>query len=156
MLFETHSEIETWEVAKRFALTLAPGDVVCLEGDLGAGKTTFTQGLCAALGARRTVTSPTFCIVSEHPAERFLVVHMDLYRLHDEDKAVADWYKEMAAAHLAFNENGHKNVMRLIEHARATSADNPMMPGMMAVYNEIHADLKREAAEVQAMIQNYK
>jgi len=78
------------------------------------------------------------------------------YRLHDEDKAVADWYKEMAAAHLAFNENGHKNVMRLIEHARATSADNPMMPGMMAVYNEIHADLKREAAEVQAMIQNYK
>lgn len=78
------------------------------------------------------------------------------YRLHDEDKAVADWYKEMAAAHLAFNENGHKNVMRLIEHARATSADNPMMSGMMAVYNEIHADLKREAAEVQAMIQNYK
>ena len=85
MQFTTHDETETWDVAKRFAATLAPGDVVCLEGDLGAGKTTFTQGLCAALGAKRTVTSPTFCIVSEHPSESFLVVHMDLYRLQGED-----------------------------------------------------------------------
>lgn len=85
MTFETHSECETWDVAKRFAGTLRPGDVVCLEGDLGAGKTTFTQGLCAALGAKRAVASPTFCIVSEHPAPDFLVVHMDLYRLHGEE-----------------------------------------------------------------------
>lgn len=75
----------TWEVARRFAAELKPGDVVCLEGDLGAGKTTFTQGLAAALGAKRAVTSPTFCIVVEHPTERMLLVHMDLYRLHDED-----------------------------------------------------------------------
>ena len=88
MKFETHSEIETWEVAKRFAASLKSGDVVCLEGDLGAGKTTFTQGLCAALGAKRAVTSPTFCIVSEHPADAFLVVHMDLYRLHDEEDVI--------------------------------------------------------------------
>lgn len=75
----------TWEVARRFAAELKPGDVVCLEGDLGAGKTTFTQGLAAALGAKRAVTSPTFCIVVEHSTERMLLVHMDLYRLHDED-----------------------------------------------------------------------
>ena len=78
------------------------------------------------------------------------------YRMHDEDKGVADWYKDMAAAHLAFNDTGHKNVVRLIDQAKSAHADNPMMAGMMAVYNEIHADLKREAAEVQAMIQNYK
>ena len=78
------------------------------------------------------------------------------YRLRDEDKAVADWYKEMAAAHLAFNTTGHNVVTKLIEHAKEHAHDNPMMPGMMAVYNEIHADLKKEAAEVQAMIQNYK
>lgn len=78
------------------------------------------------------------------------------YSLHEKDKGVADWYKEMAAAHLAFNENGHKQVVRLIDHAKTTKADNPMMPGMLAVYNEIHADLKKETAEVQAMIQNYK
>lgn len=78
------------------------------------------------------------------------------YRLRDEDKAVADWYKEMAAAHIAFNTNGHNVVTKLIEQAKEHMHDNPMMPGMMAVYNEIHADLKRESAEVQAMIQNYR
>ena len=97
MTVETHSEIETWEVAKRFAATLRSGDVVCLEGDLGAGKTTFTQGLCAALGARKAVTSPTFCIVSEHPSERFLVVHMDLYRLHDEDDVLQIGWEDYLA-----------------------------------------------------------
>lgn len=85
MTFETHDEAGTWDVAKRFAATLRSGDVVCLEGDLGSGKTTFTQGLCAALGSKRAVTSPTFCIVSEHKTADFLVVHMDLYRMHGED-----------------------------------------------------------------------
>ena len=97
MTFETHSEIETWEVAKQFAATLRSGDVVCLEGDLGAGKTTFTQGLCAALGAKRAVTIPTFCIVSEHPADAFLVVHMDLYRLHDEEDVLQVGWEDYLA-----------------------------------------------------------
>jgi tRNA threonylcarbamoyladenosine biosynthesis protein TsaE len=97
MVIETHSEVETWEVANQFAATLKPGDVVCLEGDLGAGKTTFTQGLCAALGARRAVTSPTFCIVSEHPAPAFMVVHMDLYRLHDEDDVLQIGWEDYLA-----------------------------------------------------------
>jgi hypothetical protein len=78
------------------------------------------------------------------------------YRLHDEDRAVADWYKDMAAAHIGFNDKGHMVVVKLIDHAKEHMHDNPMMPGMMAVYNEIHADLKKEAAEVHAMIQNYK
>jgi tRNA threonylcarbamoyl adenosine modification protein YjeE len=82
---ETHCEEETWAVAEQLAATLGPGDVVCLEGDLGSGKTTFVQGLCAALGAKGAVTSPTFCIVAEHPAADLLVVHMDLYRLNGEE-----------------------------------------------------------------------
>lgn len=97
MTFETYNEIETWEVAKKFAATLRSGDVVCLEGDLGSGKTTFTQGVCAALGAKRAVTSPTFCIVSEHPAEPFLVVHMDLYRLHDEEDVLQVGWEDYLA-----------------------------------------------------------
>ena len=72
-------------MAKQFASTLKSGDIVCLEGDLGAGKTTFTQGLCAALGAKRAVTSPTFCLVVEHPTQRLLLVHLDLYRLQSPD-----------------------------------------------------------------------
>ncbi len=83
--YDVNGVEETWEVAKAFAAELKPGDVVCLEGDLGAGKTTFTQGVAAALGAKRPVTSPTFCLVVEHPTERLLLVHMDLYRLHDAD-----------------------------------------------------------------------
>lgn len=87
--YEVSSVEETWAVARAFADELKPGDVVCLEGDLGAGKTTFTQGLAAALGARRAVTSPTFCLVVEHPTDKFLLVHMDLYRLHDADDVLA-------------------------------------------------------------------
>ena len=97
MTFETHDEQETWAVAKQFASTLKSGDIVCLEGDLGAGKTTFTQGLCAALGAKRAVTSPTFCIVSEHPSEAFLVVRMDLYRLHGEEDVLQIGWEDYLA-----------------------------------------------------------
>lgn len=82
--YEVSSVEETWALAKTFAASLQPGDVVCLEGELGAGKTTFTQGLAAALGVGGRVTSPTFCIVQEHAGAQGpvkLLVHMDLYRL---------------------------------------------------------------------------
>lgn len=102
--FEVGSVEETWGVAKRFAADLAPGDVVCLEGDLGAGKTTFTQGLAAAMGVEGHVTSPTFCLVQEHrvPGRSAagsvpMLVHMDLYRLSGEDDAVAIGWEDYLA-----------------------------------------------------------
>ena len=88
-VFEVSSVEETWALAKELAKELKPGDVVCLEGDLGAGKTTFTQGLAAALGVPGRVTSPTFCIVQEHQSPDVLLVHMDLYRLHGEEDVEA-------------------------------------------------------------------
>ena len=88
---------ETWKIAEEFAGELKPGDIVCLEGDLGAGKTTFTQGLAAHLGAKRAVTSPTFCLVVEHPTSRFLLVHMDLYRLHDADDVLTIGWEDYLA-----------------------------------------------------------
>lgn len=89
--FDVNSVEETWAIAREFARELKPGDVVCLEGDLGAGKTTFTQGLAAALGVAGRVTSPTFCIVQEHRSYdgAVFLVHMDLYRLHGEDDVEA-------------------------------------------------------------------
>lgn len=78
------------------------------------------------------------------------------YRLRDKDKAAADWYKDMAAAHMAFNQAGHACVKRLIDDAKAKRADDKLMPGMMAVYEDMHADIMRESAEVQAMIAAYK
>lgn len=89
-LFEVGSVEETWAVARRLAAELKPGDVICLEGDLGAGKTTFVQGLAAALGVPGRVTSPTFCLVQEHNcADGAFLVHMDLYRLSSEDDVLA-------------------------------------------------------------------
>lgn len=95
--YETASVEDTWAVARAFAAELKPGDVVCLEGDLGAGKTTFTQGLAAALGAKRPVTSPTFCLVAEHAADRFPLVHMDLYRLHGADDVLTIGWEDYLA-----------------------------------------------------------
>lgn len=92
-VFEVRSVEETWAVAKRFAADLRPGDVVCLEGDLGAGKTTFTQGLVAAFGAPGRVTSPTFCLVQEHGP----IVHMDLYRLQGEEDVLAIGWEDYLA-----------------------------------------------------------
>ena len=80
----------------------------------------------------------------------------DAYRLQHKDKLAADWYRDMAAAHLKFNEYGHSNVTRLINEARSQMGDNPMLPGMLAVYEDMHADVMKEAAEVQAMISTYK
>ena len=101
-VFEVKSVEETWELARKFAAELKPGDVVCLEGDLGAGKTTFTQGLAAALGVPGRVTSPTFCIVQEHRnADRVTsqpyLVHMDLYRLHGEGDVIAIGWEDFLA-----------------------------------------------------------
>lgn len=100
-----HSVEETWALARKFAELLTPGTIVALEGDLGAGKTTFTQGLAAALGATRAVTSPTFCLVVEHPTPQFLLVHMDLYRLHGPDDVLdLGWEDYLARGAVLFVE----------------------------------------------------
>ena len=100
-VFEVRSVEETWALARRLAAELKPGDIVCLEGDLGAGKTTFTQGLAAALGVAGRVTSPTFCIVQEHRApsasKPVFLVFMDLYRLHGEDDVIAIGWEDYLA-----------------------------------------------------------
>lgn len=78
------------------------------------------------------------------------------YKMRETDKAVADWYKEMAVAHMNFNVKGHELVKQMIADAKAKSGDNPMAPGMLMVYQEIHAEIAAESAEVQGMISAYK
>lgn len=102
-VFEVNSVEETWALARQLARELRPGDILCLEGDLGAGKTTFTQGLAAALQVKGRVTSPTFCLVQEHRAAAEagavrLLVHMDLYRLQGEDDVLAIGWEDYLAA----------------------------------------------------------
>lgn len=71
---------ETRILGASLAPMLVSGDVVSLSGDLGAGKTTFVQGLAAAMGVRTRVTSPTFALVHEYHG-RYRIVHVDVYRL---------------------------------------------------------------------------
>ena len=82
--FKVNSATEMHRLAGAVAREIADGTVLCLEGELGAGKTTFVQGLAKALGIREKVTSPSFTVVSEYQVntERGLkLVHVDLYRL---------------------------------------------------------------------------
>lgn len=84
------TEEATREVARALATRLAPGDVVALEGPLGAGKTHFAQALLAALGVEGPVTSPTFALVNRYVgAGDLAVLHADLYRLGDDDECYA-------------------------------------------------------------------
>jgi tRNA threonylcarbamoyladenosine biosynthesis protein TsaE len=87
--YESHGAAETEALGGRLAGELAQGDVVLVEGELGAGKTTLVRGACRALGVTVPVTSPTFTIGQRYPAARVPVVaHVDLYRLgslSDED-----------------------------------------------------------------------
>lgn len=72
---------ETEKLAKSFAKTLAGGEVILLNGDLGAGKTTFTKSVLRALGVKSEVTSPTFTIMREYVGKKFKIYHFDMYRM---------------------------------------------------------------------------
>ena len=72
----------TQALAGRLAAVLRPGDLILMEGDLGAGKTTFTQGMARALGVGEAVTSPTFVLMNVYRTSAgFDLVHVDVYRL---------------------------------------------------------------------------
>jgi tRNA threonylcarbamoyladenosine biosynthesis protein TsaE len=81
----SNSTEQTKEFAMNLAKLLQPGDVIALEGDLGAGKTTFTKGLAEGLEIKKTVNSPTFTIIKEYQG-RLPLYHMDVYRLEDSDE----------------------------------------------------------------------
>lgn len=86
MTVDSMSVADTHRLAQRLAQFVQPGDVLALEGDLGAGKTTFTQGFARELGVQEHVNSPTFTLIKEYSG-RMPLYHMDLYRLQDESEA---------------------------------------------------------------------
>jgi tRNA threonylcarbamoyladenosine biosynthesis protein TsaE len=85
-----NSPARTQAVASAIAATLLPGDVIVLDGDLGAGKTTFVQGLARAMGVDEVVTSPTFTLMRSYPTAFGVdLLHVDVYRLESEAEIVA-------------------------------------------------------------------
>ena len=86
--FISNSPVETEAVARRLAEDLVAGSVLALKGELGSGKTSFTQGIVAGLGSDAAATSPTFTIVHEYQGGRLPVYHFDFFRLENRESAV--------------------------------------------------------------------
>lgn len=102
----TQGEKETFAFAREFAKKLTPGDVVCLSGELGVGKTIFTKGVCDFFGVQDIVNSPTFTIVNEYDgADGMRIYHFDMYRIEDEDELVE----------IGFDDYLNQNAVCLIE-----------------------------------------
>src|SRR5699024_3497122 len=83
LTFYAKDEQETKDIAASLAKLLNAGDVVLLEGNLGAGKTTFTKGLAEGLGIKRVIKSPTYTLIREYDEGRVPLYHMDVYRLEE-------------------------------------------------------------------------
>lgn len=81
MVFESTSSQMTFEFAKKIGENLKSRDVLCLDGDLGVGKTVFTKGVAAGLGIKDDVSSPTFTLIQEYYGGRLPLYHFDVYRI---------------------------------------------------------------------------
>lgn len=83
-VYETYSSSETENIAYKLGKNAKAGDIVCLSGDLGTGKTVFSKGFARGLGIEETITSPTFTIMNQYEG-RLTLYHFDVYRLAGED-----------------------------------------------------------------------
>ncbi|MBD8922029.1 MAG: tRNA (adenosine(37)-N6)-threonylcarbamoyltransferase complex ATPase subunit type 1 TsaE [Clostridia bacterium] len=82
-IFNSKSENDTLSFAKKFASKLNKKDVIVLSGDLGSGKTKFTEGILSFFGLENEISSPTFTIVNEYSKDDIKIYHFDVYRLED-------------------------------------------------------------------------
>ena len=83
MIIETNSAEETFALGKALGEKASPGQIYTLDGDLGTGKTVFTQGVAAGLGITEPITSPTFTLIHEYDTGRRPIYHFDVYRIGD-------------------------------------------------------------------------
>lgn len=111
-----NTRADTEEFGRQLGLAASPGDVICLDGDLGAGKTALTQGIAKGLDVPETcyVTSPTFSILHEYPG-RIALYHMDFYRLSDSQEV----------EELGFEEYFYRDGLTVIEWSQKAAAVLP-------------------------------
>ena len=84
----SHSAAETQRLGEYLGKLARAGDIFCFEGDLGSGKTCFTQGIGRGLGVADDIHSPTFILANEHRGGRLRLYHLDVYRVHNADEAI--------------------------------------------------------------------
>ena len=105
--FMTKSPEQTAFLGHRLASYLEPGDTVLVNGDLGAGKTCFIQGICSGLDTNEPVTSPTFTLVNEYDGV-IPIAHFDLYRLDDAGSVLDIGFEEYLETHVCLIAWGDK------------------------------------------------
>ena len=111
---QAKNEEETMAIAAQLAQLLEPKDVILLEGDLGAGKTTFTKGLAKGLGIETVIKSPTYTLIREYTKRRLPLYHMDVNRLED-----------VGGDDLGFEEYLYGNGVSVIEWAKFIEEELP-------------------------------
>lgn len=94
MVYESNSPEETYEIAFKMGQEIKRGEIVCLYGDLGVGKTVFAKGFAKGLGVNDVVTSPTFTLVQEYHGTRMPLYHFDVYRIGDIEEMFEIGYEE--------------------------------------------------------------
>ena len=94
MIIETNSAEETYQLGKQMGEKAGAGEIYCLDGDLGTGKTVFTQGFAAGLGVEGPVNSPTFTILQQYDSGRLPLYHFDVYRIGDVEEMDEIGYEE--------------------------------------------------------------
>lgn len=94
MVYETYSPEETFELGKKIGREAKPGTIICLNGDLGVGKTVFTQGVAKGLGIEDSVNSPTFTIIQIYEEGRIPLYHFDVYRIGDYEEMYEIGYED--------------------------------------------------------------
>ncbi|HEY8390680.1 MAG TPA: tRNA (adenosine(37)-N6)-threonylcarbamoyltransferase complex ATPase subunit type 1 TsaE [Clostridia bacterium] len=108
MIYTTYGEVQTFDLGVKIAKTLKGGEVITLDGQLGAGKTVFTKGLAHGLGVETPILSPTFVILRQYKGSELELYHFDMYRLESSDEALE----------LGFDEYiGRKTAVTVIEWA---------------------------------------
>ena len=94
MIYETNSPDETFEIGRKLGQSAKAGQIICLNGDLGVGKTVFTQGFASGLGIKECVNSPTFTIVQIYEEGRIPLFNFAVYRICDPEEMYELWYED--------------------------------------------------------------
>ncbi len=114
MMFQSTSDADTMEIGRKLGKSLKPGDVVCLYGDLGAGKTTMVKGIASTQGIdERDITSASYTIIAEYETDTPFY-HIDLYRINQNE-----------ASDLGLDEYLNSNGISVIEWAERLGGDTP-------------------------------
>ncbi len=92
-VYETNEEQQTYDIGYKLGLESSPGNIYCLIGDLGVGKTIFSKGFASGIGITEHITSPTFTIVQVYEGEKPMY-HFDMYRIEDPDELEMIGYED--------------------------------------------------------------